>query len=105
MKQKHIPEFELYILLAISQQKGESYGAEIRREIEERSGRSVAVGAIYETLARLERKRFVRSFESEPLPVQGGRSRRYFSITAAGSQALATAMGMLGRMAEGLELL
>lgn len=91
-------------MLAIARAEGESYGAQIRREIEERSGRAVAVGAVYETLARLADRGFVTARVSAPQPVQGGRSRKLFRLTAAGRTALARSMGMLGKMAEGLEL-
>jgi DNA-binding PadR family transcriptional regulator len=43
---------------------------------------------VYTTLQRLEDKGLLRSRASEPLPVRGGRSRRHFTVTAAGARAL-----------------
>jgi len=39
-----------------------------------------------------------------PLPVQGGRSRKYYNLTTEGRRALAHSATMLGRMLEGVEL-
>ena len=38
---------------------------------------------------------------SAPLPVQGGRARKYFVLTAAGDRALSHATAMLARMMQG----
>ena len=46
-------EFEQSVLLAIVHLKDDAYGVTIRREIESRTGRSVAVGALYTALHRL----------------------------------------------------
>ena len=91
-------EFELYVLLAISQIDNAPYGNAIRREIEARTGREIAVGAVYATLARLADKGLVRFKVSAPEPVPGGRARKCFSLTAAGERALRHSTGMLIRM-------
>jgi DNA-binding PadR family transcriptional regulator len=91
-------EFELYVLLAISQLRTQPYGNAIRREIQARTGREVAVGAVYATLARLSDKGLVRSSLSTPEPVPGGRARRCFRLTAAGDRALRHSTRMLVRM-------
>jgi len=103
-KGKYLAEFELYLLLAIKRLDDNAYGVTIRREIEERTGRPVSIGAVYATLGRLGDKGFVTFRESDPLPVQGGRSRKYFNLTAAGQRALQHSATMLERMMEGLEL-
>ena len=95
-------EFELYVMLALAHQGEDAYGVTIRREIEARTGRTVAIGAIYATLARLEEKGLVRFRVSDPQPVQGGRARKYFSLTAAGARALRHSTAMLARMMAGL---
>jgi hypothetical protein len=43
----------------------------------------------------------VRHPLSDPLPVQGGRTRKHFTLTAAGERALAHATAMLARMMRG----
>jgi DNA-binding PadR family transcriptional regulator len=95
-------EFEQSVLLAIVHLKDDAYGVTIRREIESRTGRSVAVGALYTALDRLERKGFVRSAASEPTPQRGGRSKRHFTLRPAGAAALARSRDMMQRMWAGL---
>ena len=51
-----VGEFELYVMLALAHLEDDVYGVTIRREIEARTGRTVAIGAVYATLARLEEK-------------------------------------------------
>jgi PadR family transcriptional regulator len=99
-----LAEFELYLMLALSRLGDEAYGVTLRREIEERAGRPVSIGAVYATLARLEEKGLVRHRISEPLPVQGGRSRKYFRLTGEGERVLRHSAAMLARMLRGLRL-
>jgi len=91
-------EFELYVLLALSQLRTPPYGNAIRREIEARTGRETAVGAVYATLARLSDKGLVRFTLSAPEPIPGGRARKCFRLTAPGERALRHSTKMLGRM-------
>lgn len=94
-------EFEIYVMLALAHLAPEAYGVTIRQEITRRTGRDIAIGAVYATLSRLEEKRLVRFTLSDPLPVQGGRTRKHFTLTPAGERALAHATGMLARMLRG----
>ena len=59
-------EFEQSLLLAIAHLGDGAYGVTIRQEIETRTGREIAVGALYTSLARLERKGYVRSWHVMP---------------------------------------
>jgi PadR family transcriptional regulator, regulatory protein PadR len=95
--------FEQSVLLAIVHLKDDAYGVTIRREIESRTGRSVAVGALYTALDRLERKGFVRSSASDPTPQRGGRSKRHFVLRPAGAAALERSRQMMRRMWAGLK--
>jgi DNA-binding PadR family transcriptional regulator len=97
-----VGEFELYVMLALAHQGDEAYGVTIRRAIEDRTGRTVVIGAVYATLARLEEKGLVQFRISDPQPVQGGRARKYFTLTAAGRRALRHSTAMLARMMAGL---
>lgn len=94
-------EFELYVMLALAQLGPEAYGIAIRQEIERRTGRDVAIGAVYATLVRLEEKGYVRHELSEPLPIQGGRARKCFVLTPSGDRALSHSTAMLSRMMQG----
>ena len=103
-KGRHLAEFELYVMLALARLEDSAYGVTIRQEIEERAGRPVSIGAVYATLGRLGDKGLVSFRTSDPLPVKGGRSRKYFNLTVAGREALKQSMAMLERMKQGLEL-
>lgn len=95
-------EFEQLLLLAIVRLGDEAYGVTIRREIEARTGRDVAIGALYTALNRLERKGFVGSVMSAPTAERGGRSKRHFRLKAAGAGALRQSRDRLARMWQGV---
>jgi len=95
-------EFEQLVLLAIVHLRPEAYGTIIRREIEERTGKAVAIGALYTALDRLERKGYVTSARSAPTPQRGGRAKRIFRLEGAGAAALRRSRDTLARMWAGL---
>ena len=80
-----------------------AYGVTVRREIEDRTGREVSIGAIYATLDRLEGKGFVRSRVGEPTATRGGRAKRHFRITARGIAAVNRTQEALQKMSAGLD--
>ena len=95
-------EFEQVILLAIAHLGSQAYGTSIRREIEARTGREIAVGALYTGLERLERKGYVSSVMADPTPQRGGRAKRHFQIEPDGAAALKRSREMLAKMWDGL---
>jgi len=97
-------EFEQIVLLAVVRLDVEAYGSPIRRDIEERTGRTIAIGALYTALDRLERKGYISSMLSDPMPQRGGRARRYFRVRPAGVSALKRSRDALTRMWAGIEL-
>lgn len=97
-KGRYLAEFELYVMSALALLGDAAYGVTIRQEIERRSGRRVAIGAVYATLARLADKGLVAFRISDPVPVQGGRSRKFARLTPTGRRALDASTRMLARM-------
>ena len=97
-KRQFLGEFEIYVLGARMRLGRDAYGMAICREIEQRTGREVAIGAIYATLARLEAKGLVATGWSKPDPIPGGRARRLVQLTPEGRRALAHSAGMLARI-------
>ncbi len=81
-----------------------SYGVTVRQEIEARTRREVSIGAIYATLDRLEAKGYVKSHLGDPTPERGGRSKRFFRVTAKGMAAVNRSQRALQSMTEGLDL-
>ena len=72
-KGDHLGEFEHLVMLALLRLRDSAYGMRVRREIQSRTERSVAIGSVYAALDRLERKGYVRSAIRAPDPVPGGR--------------------------------
>jgi len=101
----YLGEFEYAVLLATLHLDDEAYAVPIRELIEERTGRPVARGALYTALDRLEAKGCLRSRMADPTAERGGRSRRYFTVSAAGLKAIKATHGALANMARGLESL
>jgi PadR family transcriptional regulator, regulatory protein PadR len=96
-------EFESLVLMAIIRLRNDAYGMRIHREIEERASRHCSFGALYTTLDRLERKGYVVSRMGEKTAERGGRAKKYFRITSAGSAAVRRAYRATLHMAQGLE--
>lgn len=101
----NLGEFEQLILLAILRLGDRAYGVTIRAEISERAERTVAPGALYTALDRLEDKGLVTSHVGEPTPQRGGRAKRFFTVTASGMKALGRAQYAFQRLLEGLDVL
>ena len=99
----YLGELELLLLLAILQCGDEAYTVPIRQVLAERSRRHITRGALYTSLDRLEAKGLVSSRLGEPLAVRGGRSRRYFSVTAPGLEAIRAARLAVANLSQGLD--
>jgi PadR family transcriptional regulator, regulatory protein PadR len=96
--------FEQVLLTAIVSLEGSAYGVTIHARAQELSGpRKVVLGAVYATLDRLEDKGLIHSRMSEPRPERGGRSRRYYGLTAAGEAALKEAAATARRLCDVVE--
>jgi hypothetical protein len=57
-------ELEQLVLLTVLRLGDDAYGMNIRRELSARSGRDVAIGAVYSALDRMEEKGFLTSWTS-----------------------------------------
>jgi PadR family transcriptional regulator PadR len=103
MSDTYLGEFEHVVMLAILRLKDDAYAIPIRQEIEARTGRAVARGALYTALERLESKRCLKSKMSDPVAQRGGRARRYFSVTPTGLRAVRASRHALLQLWSGLE--
>ena len=101
----NLGEFEQLILLAVLRLRDNAYGVTIRTELADRAGRTVAPGALYTALERLESKGLIASHMSDPTPQRGGRAKRHVTVTAAGMNALSRSLRAYERLLDGLELL
>jgi PadR family transcriptional regulator PadR len=94
--------FEEQVLLAVIRTaagEGGAYGMAVRRELEEVTGREIAIGAVYATLDRLEAKGLASSGRGE-----GASARRLFTVTRRGARALAESRDMRERLWRGVDL-
>jgi PadR family transcriptional regulator PadR len=95
----HAPgDFELMVLMSVAKIGDGAYGVRIRKDVSAVRGREVSVGALYTTLQRLEDKKLVESWTTEPLPVRGGRSRREYRVTGDGRRAIRDARRLASRL-------
>jgi RNA polymerase sigma factor (sigma-70 family) len=92
--------FELQVLLALGRLGDDAYGMAVRRELEGRAGRPVAIGAVYATLDRLEAKGYVSSRGAPGPPERRGRARRYFRVEGAGRRAVQETLAAIDVMRE-----
>ena len=100
----YLGEFEHIVLLALLRLSDHAYGVTVRQEIQARTNREVSIGAVYATLDRLQTKGYVKSFRGEPTAERGGRSKRFFRVTAKGVAAVNRTQRALQSMTEGLDL-
>jgi len=99
---RSLGEFEQLLLFAVLRLSDDAYGARIRQEIEERTGRSVSAGAVYTGLDRLEQRGLVTSREGEATPVRGGRRKRYYKLEPRGAASLEETWENVSGMAHGI---
>lgn len=105
MPRHGLGELEQVLLFALLRLGGDSYGAMIRAEVLETTGRSITPGAIYPTLDRLEARGLLVSRMGEPRAERGGRACRYFKATAAGVAEARRAWGQMSALTAGVRAL
>ena len=97
----YLGAFEQLILFSVLQLKDEAYGVSIRENIEERTQRTVSIGAIYTTLGRLEERGLVRARAEKPRG-RTGRPRKYYALSPEGARELRESYASIESMAGGL---
>ncbi|MDJ1471797.1 PadR family transcriptional regulator [Cytophagaceae bacterium DM2B3-1] len=88
MRRAFLGEFEELILLIVAACTEDAYGVTIWEQVQEQTGRSITISAVHATLYRLEEKGFLSSQMGGATAERGGRRKRFFSLTVAGSRAL-----------------
>jgi DNA-binding PadR family transcriptional regulator len=88
-KHDSLGQFEQLVLTSILSLRDDAYGVTIHAKVEELARpKSVALGAVYVTLDRLEDKGLVVSRLTDPTPERGGRAKRCYHLEALGERAL-----------------
>ena len=101
-KGDYLGNFDLMLLLALLRLGDDAYGVTIAGVLEEQTGREVVVASVYATLDRLEERGLVTSSLGDPTPERGGRAKRYFRITNAGTREVREAQRALVNLWKGL---
>ncbi len=80
--------FEFMLLTAVKVLQDDAYGMQIYSEVCRMADREMNLGSVYVTLDRLQRKGYVSSKVANGGPDRGEKPRRFYSLEAAGRQAL-----------------
>ena len=92
--------FEEQVMLAVLRTGRDAYGMNVRRELEDVTGREVTIGSVYATLDRLEAKGLLTSdrvADQSNIP-----SRRIFAASTAGLQSLLLTRSTRDRLWDGI---
>ena len=92
---------EEQVMLAVLRTGADAYGMNVRRELEEVTGRDITIGSVYATLDRLEAKGLVASTRASSGDAP---SRRIFEVTRPGLASLALTRDTRERLWVGVRL-
>ena len=86
MRRSDLGEFEELVLLTVAVLTPKAYSVVIAEELEQQTGHTITTGAVHAALQRLENKGFVNSEMGGATAERGGRRKRFFTVTIAGSR-------------------
>lgn len=94
-------EFEYLVLSSGAALGDAAYGASVRDAIQQTTGRTVSIGALYVTLDRLEAKGLIATHMGEATSQRGGRAKRMIRVTPAGEAAAGEFYRTIQRISQG----
>ncbi len=95
---------EEMVLLAALRLDDEAYSVSIIEEIERRTGKTLAHGAVFVAIRRLARKGLLRTGTGSSRGGRGGRPRLMVKVEPAGREALRARYALIESLREGLSL-
>jgi DNA-binding PadR family transcriptional regulator len=98
MRRTDLGEFEEVVLLAVAGLSPGAYSVAIAGELEKETGQRVTAGAVHAALDRLEGKGLLNSHMGEATKERGGRRKRLFTLTPAGSALLQQVRNVRNRL-------
>lgn len=98
MKRSFLGEFEEVVLLVVAACAEQPYGVTVWELVQEQTSRSITISAVHATLYRLEEKGYLSSQMGGATAERGGRRKRFFTLTAAGSRALQEIQAVRSRL-------
>jgi PadR family transcriptional regulator, regulatory protein PadR len=88
MKGSSLGEFEELVLLAVGILFDDAYGLAILDELQKQTGRDIMISSVHKSLVRLEDKGYLKSRMGGATATRGGREKRLYSLTRAGTRVL-----------------
>ena len=88
MKGTSLGEFEELVLLSVGILFDDAYGLAIVDELEKKTGRNIMISSVHKALVRLEDKGFLKSRMGGATNIRGGREKRLYTLTQAGTSVL-----------------
>lgn len=104
-KQNYLGEFEHVTLLGIMQLDDNAYGVTIRQYLKDSINRDVALGALYSTIERLEKKGLVATYKGEAKAERGGKAKKMVKVTAQGVSAIRSTKEQFRILWQGVNLM
>jgi hypothetical protein len=87
----NVKPFDQLVLTAVYLLRGQGDDMAIADKVSTMQGEEANLGAIFESLSRLQRNGFISPWNSDPKTEPDGTSKRYFTVMLAGEHALAEA--------------
>ncbi len=85
---KDLTKLEETVLLVVWKLDKEAYGVNIKKKVNEITGKAYFYNVVYTTFDQLIRKGYITKYFGEPTSVRGGKRKVYFEITSEGLTAL-----------------
>ena len=83
-----IGAFEELVLLAVGSLGENAYGVAVKELLANKTGKNPSIGALHSALYRLEDKGCLKSSEGGATTERGGRRKKFYTLTAAGRNAI-----------------
>jgi PadR family transcriptional regulator PadR len=87
-----LPKLQEAVLLAVLRRGPDCTAGDVQEVLTEAKGAEQSFGAVFTTLERLFRKKYVSWRRGEPEPKQGGRAPRLYTLTGLGRSALSASL-------------
>ncbi len=100
----NLGQLEQDVLLAVYRLEDNAYTLTVQRMLKDRARRSVALGAIYTTLSRLEKQGLLQSQIGGATKARKGRPKRLYKLTGAGADTLNNAFERQRRLWNGISV-
>ena len=88
MKGTYLGEFEELVLLTVGILFEDAYGLAIVDELEKQTNRNIMISSVHKATVRLEDKGYLKSHLGGATETRGGRDKRLYTLTQAGTKVL-----------------